>query len=173
MIKISIYNLVDGEHPVDIQANVSDVPDIFPEFIGNINIKGNIRKLGKRYTLIANLNCTARLICDRSLKEFEQLISAELHLDYLADNYLFKINSNSYSYDDETIIISEDVRYIDLSEYVREALALNLPMKRVSPEYADKMFEEVFPEYSSKKYDINENIEISEFWDSLKNININ
>ena len=178
MIRIFIQGIKNGEHEVDMQVPVSEIRDFYPEFFGNIEIKGNLRKFGKRFTLNLSLACKAKLICDLSLKEFEETIEGNLKLSLLADSEMsrkLKIEKDEIA-ETEKNIISEDDKYIDITDEVREELIVRLPMRRVAPEYKEKSLKDIYPQYSS---DANEDKkktkkkEPDERWAPLKKLKLN
>lgn len=70
---------------------------------------------------------------------------------YLADTELFLLQQGEQrdrTY--EVQLIREDATHIDLSEDVRQELAVHLPMKRVAPQYRDRSFEELYPQYAAR-----------------------
>ena len=71
--------------------------------------------------------------------------------------------------------VSKNYIGIDITEEIREELAVNLPMKRIAPEFEDKEFEEIFTEYTNKKNPaIADKVSIiDERWAPLKNLKIN
>ena len=64
----------------------------------------------------------------------------------------------------EMHIIRDDELFIDLSDEVRQELALSLPMKRIAPEFRDKEWEDIAPEVAT---------EIDDRWKALKGLNLN
>ena len=175
MIKIYIQGLKDGFYDIDMMNPVTDVDEIFPEFFGNITVKGKLRKFGKRFTFTGSIVCNAKLICDLSLKEYIQEIRGELNTSFLADSVLFRLHEAENSTDDETErIIHEDDKFIDISPEVREELAISIPMKRISPEFADKDFEDLYPQYSTKYKSFDpETVEEDQRWSVLKKLKLN
>jgi uncharacterized metal-binding protein YceD (DUF177 family) len=178
MIKLYLQGIDDRENEVDLTVPVEEIEEIYPEFIGTVHISGKLRKLGKRYTMTGKVECQASLECDISLKTFIENIEADLSVSFLADSYLYNLlkekGEDNYSEHDE-IIIPEEGKYIDLTSIVREVLVVNLPMKRVAPEYRGKDFETLYPEYTSikqgkkKKKKVEE---IDERWAPLKNLKL-
>ncbi|MCP4581432.1 MAG: DUF177 domain-containing protein, partial [candidate division Zixibacteria bacterium] len=73
-----------------------------------------------------------RLCCDLSLKEFEELIKADLLISFVRGN---PIETDLEEETDEAAeyVIFHDDKEIDISSIVREELVLSLPMKRISP----------------------------------------
>jgi len=172
MIKIYIQGLKDGEYQIDTSCLASEIPEIFPEFSGEVKFTGKMKVLGKRIYIEGKAICNADLICDRTLTEFKKQIEAEIKIDYLLRSYGVRHKEEG---DEEERIISEDSKYIDITEEIREELAVNLPMKRVAPEYEDKEFDEIFSEYTIKENPslANQVSVIDERWAPLKNLKIN
>ena len=173
MIKILIHGIKDGIHVIRQEIPVSEIEGICKEFIGNIYIDGKLRKLGNRYSITGRAECTAKLVCDRTLKEFEENIVADIKISFLADDSLFHSNADLEAARAENIIIREDNKYIDITQEVREQLAVMLPLKRLAPEFADVEFEQLFPQYSNKHYSDIQSKEIDERWAPLKKIKFN
>jgi uncharacterized metal-binding protein YceD (DUF177 family) len=166
MVSITIQGIKDGRREIDIEAAVGEVEGMFPEFIGNLTVKGNLIKLGSRYSVIAEVKCTARLVCDLSLQEFDEPVIAELKCSYLANTDLWRLRTSDDYADNEERLISEDSKVIDITGEIREQLAVNLPMKRIAPESRGKSFEEIHPELTDKKG------EIDDRWEILKNLKL-
>ncbi|MEY3689205.1 MAG: hypothetical protein RIT37_767, partial [Bacteroidota bacterium] len=62
-----------------------------------------------------------------------------------------------------------DEEYIDITEEVRQELAIHLPMKRVSPKYVNVQFETLHPELLSKEQ---ENPGVESPFAALQHLNI-
>ena len=174
MVKIFIQGLKDGEYQVENLTPVSKIPDMYPEFIGDVAFTGTLKIIGKRYSISGVAKCTARLVCDLSLNEFDQIIEANIKFSCLADNDLYYLRLKEDKEDGEQNIIHEDDKHIDLTSDVREELLVSLPMKRVAPEFRDKDFDEIYPEFSAKKMKKKDKkrVEVDDRWAVLKNIKI-
>jgi uncharacterized metal-binding protein YceD (DUF177 family) len=168
MLKISILGMEDGDHVIHSSCDAKSIPDMFPEFIGNVTINGTIRKQGKRLILNATASCMSLLICDVSGEEFEQKIEASIVQYFRLDTQIFNLQEEGENGDE--IILRDDEEFIDITEEVRQELAIHLPMKRVSPAYADKSFEALHPELLDKKEE-NNNGDLSPFA-ALQHLNI-
>ncbi len=171
MLKLDISGMADGEYEFTLVEPVSKLNCPFEEFVGDVHFEGTVRKLGHRYNLKAELKGTARLICDRSLIEFDEPIESELFMSFIADTKAF-LELTGQEHKHNEVIIREDYKYIDVSPYVMESLALELPLKRIAPEFRDKELKEIFPEVADKLREENEN-DIDDRWSKLKNIKIN
>ncbi len=168
MIPIYIQGIRDGEYDIDILVPVEEVENMFPEFFGEIKINGVLRKLGNRYTVKVRAQCYANLICDRTLTNYVELIESEFNCSYLANTELFW-QQTKIEQDDDERLIHEDAKYIDIGNDIREQLAVNLPLKKIAPEYRDKNLEDIYPQYV-KKEDIEET---DSRWEPLKKLKFN
>ncbi len=168
MLKIPIQGLKDGNLEISLSANVGEISGMFPEFFGTISLSGILNKSGKRYSFNGSATCSALLVCDRSLTEFIEEITATITVSYLADTEVFLLQDAANNSD--IYIIREDEPFIDLSVEVSEELALNLPMKRVAPQFRDKNLDEIISEIGS---DIISEQKTDDRWSALKNIHLN
>lgn len=181
MLKILVKGLKDGEYNVDISSKAEEIDGIFPEFFGDVRFSGKLQILGKRYTVVGKAECDARLVCDLTLEEYVEHIVVEIKSSFLANNELFYrfsgINEELREYEEH--IIHEDEKYINITNDVREELALGLPMKRVAPKYRNKSFDDIHPEYSANKYNEDKNKkkkksqDIDERWTALQKLKFN
>lgn len=170
MIKVDISGMADGEYEFDFLKPIATLECAFDEFFGDVKVALLVVKLGTRYTLKAKSECYAKMLCDRSLKEFEENIFSEFQLAYRADTKLF-LESNGQRELNNEIIIREDFKYIDITSEVLEHLALELPMKRIAPEFRDKEITEIFPELDKDRI-VGEN-SVDDRWTKLKDFKIN
>ena len=153
MIAIPIQGMGDGVHSVMISVPVENIEGIFPEFFGNVVVEGQLQKIGSRYTFKGTAECQASLTCDRSLLDYAEPIKADITASYMANSDLVKTAEGAASKDDKVHLIRSDQREIDITDAVREELAVNIPMKRVAPEYRDKELGDIFPEIAAKSQD--------------------
>jgi len=165
-MKIRIHGIQDGKHQIELKEEVRNIHYIFPEFIGEVQLSGFLTKSKNRFNFIGTAKCNAKLICDISLEEFVNEISADIHINFIADTTLLHFQKNS-SKEIIEIAVHEDDEYFDISAEVKDALAVNIPMKRISPKYKGKTFAEIFPQITNKNKEI-----IDERWEVLKNINL-
>ncbi len=154
MLRIMIQGIRDGEYDVDISSPTNEIEGFFPEFVGDVRFVGKLRILGKRYTVVGEAECDAQLVCDLSLEEFTEHIKVNIATSFLANNELYySIQTLSDELKEaEVHIIHEDEKYLDISDDVRQELAIHLPMRRIAPKYRDKSFDEIYPEYSVENH---------------------
>lgn len=165
MIKINIHGMKDGEYEINLNTDISKIDCHFDEFFGTINVKGIIKKIGNRYTIVAHSSAMANLVCDRSLENYTEQIISDINLSYIADTQA--VLENSANRNDSELFIREDAQFIDITNEVIELLALNLPMKRIAPKYRNKEITDIFPELSNSKNATDET------WAKLKDFKIN
>lgn len=173
MIRIYIQGLKDGEYPIDSRCQASEIPDMFPEFEGDVQFTGSMKIIGKRVYIEGKASSNADLVCDRTLAKFKKLIEAEIKIDFLLKGN--SIRDKNKDVQEEIRAIYEDEKYIDISAIVREELALHLPMRRIAPEFENKELDEIYPELAQKEsYKAKDKFNIiDERWAPLKNIKIN
>ncbi|HRP02507.1 MAG TPA: DUF177 domain-containing protein [Candidatus Kapabacteria bacterium] len=165
MLKIDIHGMKDGEHEITLSSEISESECMFEEFSGFIELNGRIRKVGNRYSLKSTVKANANLVCDRSLKNYNEIVNCEVNLAFIANTKAFL--ENSVKDIDSDILIREDAQYIDITHEAIELLALSLPMKRVAPEYKNKDITEIFPELTNSENATDER------WSKLKDFKIN
>jgi uncharacterized metal-binding protein YceD (DUF177 family) len=179
MLKILVKGIKDGEYDVDISSPVKEIEGFFPEFFGEVRFRGKLRILGKRYTVEGIAECEAHLICDLSLEEYTETISVQITSSFYANNELYYAMQGISEELRETTehIIHEDDKYIDISEDVRQELAIHLPMKRIAPQYRGKSFEDIYPQFSAestqKKGKKIQSDDVDERWNELKKLKFN
>jgi uncharacterized metal-binding protein YceD (DUF177 family) len=170
MIRIDISGMADGVYEFDINAPAKTIKANFDEFKSDIILFVVVIRLGNRYSAKIKAKTIASMICDRSLIDYEENIECEFDIIYKADTKLF-LESGRDGNNDNEIIIREDSKYIDLTQEVLENLALQLPMKRLAPEFKELEIDEIFPEILSER--IVKNSEIDDRWSKLKDLKIN
>ena len=93
MLKFYIHCIKDGEYPLEMNCRKESVKSFqTEEFFGNIELKGKLLKIANRFTVTANVSVNCKFVCDRSLEEYEEMISADFKATYLADTKLFLQN---------------------------------------------------------------------------------
>ena len=172
MIKIFIQGLKDGKHKVKLNVPVETIPEMSAEFFGDVIIEGVFRKHHNRYAFECSVSCDARLICDLSVKEFEETIIFDYKTSFIKDTNMFFGQQGRELREHEERAVHNDDKYIDITEDIREELILHLPMKRIAPEFRDKNFEDIYPDYANKKISDKSEQNIDDRWSVLKNIKL-
>jgi hypothetical protein len=166
---ISIKGLADGKYPVELSsAHVQQIEHIFPECTGMLTVRGSIRKHGKRFLLELVAEIQARFLCDVSGEEFEDIVVAEFSLEYIADTHLALLKADEEDREPPYYIRDDDTN-IDITDEVRQELAVRLPLKRISPKYRDREFTDIFPSHADSASAVTAPTP-DDRWAALKNI---
>ncbi len=144
MLKLTIKGLKDGVHSFACSEDAAAVDGMFPQYYGEIAVSGEVRKIGSRYIVCGSIECMARLECDISNETYEERITAELQVSFVADSDLYHEHKDSPDLE-QPYYIHEDASVIDITEEVRQQLGVSLPMKRVAPAYRGRSLEELYP----------------------------
>lgn len=165
MLLIPIKNLPEGTTELELSFESDVIENLIEEYNSSINLVCKLTKLGNQIEFKSIVSTKANLVCDYSLENFEQNINISLNL-------IFKLNVSKTEkelfFDEDNIIFyNNDDNDIDISQHLREELIMALPMKRISPNYKDKNFEDLFPEF------IKENIAENNPFAKLKDLKLN
>lgn len=171
MMIVSIKGLADGKYPIEATEESSAMEYIAPEFFGTVSVTGTLRKHGKRYLMEITAQAPAKFLCDISGEEYEETIQAHFPLEYIANTMLANLNADKTDLEPPFYIREDDTK-IDITDEVRQELSISLPMRRIAPQYRDKDFEQVFPQFgeNATKTDSNGEPEIDPRWAALKSI---
>lgn len=168
MITIDIVGLREGNHPFTIEAPIQGIPHLPAEFSGSVTVQGVLQKVGRRYSIDATVTGTAHFTCDRSLEEFDEELSADLSLAYLIDPALAAEQEGKQQELDEEVVrgLREEDKRIDITEDVRQVLAVAMPLRHVAPAYRDTPLEEIHPVLNPPKQDDDQGL-VDERWAAL------
>lgn len=148
MLKLRVHGIKDGESQFTLEEDARTIKDLPEEFFGIIKVEGILTKIGKRYTVVGNVRCNAKLICDISLDEYTEEIDAHFEYTYSVNNELYFLLRNRGEHETESgeIILHEDDQFIDLTEELRQELIVNIPMKKIAPNFRGKSLKDLYPE---------------------------
>jgi len=173
MLKIFIQGIKEGKHEVDLTVPAESIEGISSEYRDKVEVKGILTRYHNRFSLTANVRSTADLICDLSLREYREEISFVYSASFIYDDEKYYEQKSKELNDNEEIAILSDSKYINITVELLQELIVHLPMKRISPDFRDKNFEDIYPEIANgNKKEAYEN-EIDERWSKLKNIKLN
>ncbi len=171
MLKIKKQGMADGEYDISIVEgveNIQDIKDTNAGFFGDILIKGKLSKIDNRYIFNGFVECHANLICDISGEEYVELIRAEIQTVFIENEKLLNSGSTRFSKNLDEVIIHEKDEYIDLTDEVRDALCLGIPMRHISPKYIGKSFSDCFPEHSADNIQKDDD----DRWEKLRSLDL-
>lgn len=169
MLKISIRTLNDGDNPVELSENSEKTDGIFSEFFGLVEFTGIVKRQSDRYIVKGKASCQANLICDLSNEHFIETIETEINAVYVVDNFLYDKTKDTLDELHGEIYMRDDDLFIDITEEVKQELAISLPLKRIAPAYRDKKAEDIYPDYVNTSSELPEDSR----WEALKKLNLN
>ncbi len=162
-IAVSLVGFTSGQREFSMSVPASAIDGIVPEYQSEISITGVAVRQGRKIHVSYTVEANADLVCDRSLEPYQEKIIVQSDLSFALDSDLYHRQLNTEVEPDEVRGIREEATEIDLSDDVRQDLAVALPMKRVSPKYQDVPLTDIAPLPSY-------NNEVDERWEPLRKI---
>ena len=65
-MKIRIHGITDGKHNIELKDDVINLPDIFPEFFGEVELNGTLIKIKNRFNFNGNTSIEHRDLFPKS-----------------------------------------------------------------------------------------------------------
>lgn len=121
-MKIKFTNYDDGIHQFEFLENVSDL-NLDERYFGQLKINCKMDKSQHQIVIDCDLNCSAKLTCDRCVSDFERTYS-----DYFQNIY-FTTHEDGKTDEAGIYYVSTNEDKIDLSDDITETINLSLPMK--------------------------------------------
>ncbi len=133
---------------------------------GNLHVSVSIRKMAGFFELMFHTTGSVTVSCDRCLDDMEQPIDTE--------NQLVVKLGDTYSEDDDTVIIDENEGIVDVSWFIYEFVMLAIPIKHVhAPGKCNSAMTQKLEELSGAVRSSEEETEaIDPRWEKLKNLKI-
>ena len=170
--RIPFKGLKEGDHSFDFEIDTSFF-ELFPESEikeGHLHITVILHKSVRMLTFDFFIEGKVRVPCDRCLEMFD------LPVTY-TDTLYVKFGSTRHEESANTLIISEDDHFLNVSQYLYEYVHLALPLRRVHPDDSEghptcnPMMLQIL-----EKLSVGDNLQPhDERWSALKNVfkNIN
>jgi uncharacterized protein len=149
-------------------------PDFFAQFDQNLIQEGHLHadvdliKTELLLTLNFHIKGTVRLVCDRSLDEFDQPIDVQHQL-------LVRFGDQELELDDNVLQITPDTQTLPIAQHLFDYIGLAIPMKKLHPRFQNEPDEN--PDADAKlifttKGDDDDDEEFTDpRWDALRNLN--
>ena len=125
--------------------------------------------LDKRETFLETsfkIKGSVRLVCDRSLDEFDYPID-------VSSKIIFKYGDEDKEISEDVMMIHRGTETLELGKYIYEFIALAIPMKKLHPRFKDVSAEEGGIIYTSETAPEKKEDEIDPRWEMLKKLNKN
>ena len=120
-MKINISNMESGLHEIQLSEPSHRLELLgHGHLVGKIDLKATIDRRDEDLNLKAEISSAAELLCDRCLSTFQYKITAKINLYF--SNKLSKL-------EDDIKPLHLNNQMIDLSEEIRSAFVLTLPIK--------------------------------------------
>ncbi|MBN7816063.1 YceD family protein [Algoriphagus pacificus] len=161
---IEVIKFVEGRHEIEFEIGDS----FFQHFEDNNLVeKGQMIVriiMDKGAHLIEmdfHIQGTVNLICDRSLEEFEQPL--DIH-----EKMIYKFGSEEKEINEDVMMITRDTPSVNVAQLIYEFILLNLPAKKIHPDYRNELDDEDFEGEGGIVYLDDENFEDDELEDNSK-----
>lgn len=164
VISISLIGLNTEPYSFEVTVSANEIRDIAPEFNESVQVNGTIEKMGRRIHLVYQAKALATLVCDRSLEEYTEEIVVDGWLNYSLDGELYSSQLGIEIEEDELRGLREDAQWIDITDDLRQDLAVALPMKRIAPAYREMEIQDLQTMEPSNE------TEVDDRWAALKKI---
>jgi uncharacterized protein len=132
-LKLALGGLESGRNPVDLRA---DAPDLelgeWLTFKTPLSIQGSLDKLGETLTLRAHARSEVEETCGRCTRTFVRPLDVELLV--FSDRRGSDDESTSRELERDGQLIYHDGASLDITDAVREAIILSLPISPVCRE---------------------------------------
>ncbi|WP_266205020.1 YceD family protein [Pontibacter kalidii] len=174
--EIGIAKLSNRKHKYEFQLN----DDFFEEFGKEIILGGNLTadvELDKTESLLTfhfDITGHVRLICDRSLEEFDHPLDIQA-------TFRIKYGDENTELADDLWQITPNTQTINIAQHLYDYIGLALPMKKLHPRFVEEEADEEEDDrdiliYSSRAdsdtdEDEDDEDDTDPRWDALRNLN--
>jgi uncharacterized protein len=129
---------------------------------GDVNVDVSLEKKATFITFNYRLNGKVKLICDRSLDEFDHELTAE-------NKVILKFGEEAQELTDELELIPYNTQIINIARHIYEFVTVAIPMKKLHPRYLDEADDNQII-YSSKSDEDIEESTLDPRWSELKKL---
>ena len=165
MLKFKIFEIPEGQsqRTIELESDDLEIEEVpFEGAVLDINFYRTLQFIQVKFGLKADI----KLICDRSLDEFDHQIETNYEV-------LFKAEEVEESADEKGSIRNIDIhsKQIDLEQDVLDSILLNLPVKKLHPRFLDdegNSKEFVHQQFGNDSDEEEENIDPR--WEALKEL---
>ncbi|MGH7452866.1 MAG: YceD family protein [bacterium] len=127
-MKISLIRLAEGLHTLNFVAKLADLGlENHPNLGEDAQVTVELEKRLPHYFLKNHVRVAGRFLCDRCAKEIETSLFGE-------SRSVFSSDEEMAARDEEVHLIAADAKELDITDDIRDTLALSLPMKLLCSE---------------------------------------
>ena len=122
---IRLDDLEDGTHVLEWEGSIAGIDLVYPEIASSVRVDARLHRLRDVITIRASLHAELERPCDRTLEPVEVTLDAPMHV---VIRQLVHGRSRIEA-DDETVITADqNDSEVDLTDRIREALIIEMPM---------------------------------------------
>ena len=123
-IRIKVRGVADGEHRIDFLTDAAALD--YPPFQDKVRIFGSLTKSGEQLHVQVGASAVGHFDCTRCTDPFDKSVEVLLNLEFVSPRLeRDPEDPNVHVYD------SAASAYIDITDDVRDSLALAIPMKNL------------------------------------------
>jgi uncharacterized protein len=132
-LRISVSGLESGRNPIDLTADpkVLDLGQ-WLNFLSPLTVQGSVDKFGETLTLRAHARADVEETCGRCTRTFKRPLEVELMV--FSDRRGSDDESTSRELEREGQLVYHDGTSLDITDAVREAIILSLPISPICRE---------------------------------------
>ena len=129
MIRIDIKSLKPGIHHFEWSPDATEL-ELDSDLFGNLYVAARLDFHPARIYVVLQTRALAHLICDRTLKAFDEEVEGEHQILFSNDQIVDDVEAQE---DDGMKILPQGAEEIDLTDVVRDTFILSIPARKVAP----------------------------------------
>jgi uncharacterized protein len=162
---VNIIGLSNKAHTFDFRIGDEFFKQYGTEILQGGDFEAKV-VLDKHETFIdADFSITgkARLVCDRSLEPFDELVKVHRKI-------MFKYGEEASELSDEIVIITRDQATLELGQFMYEFISLEIPIKKLHPKFRDEEDDNGEGKIVYKSESKDDDSDIDPRWEKLKKL---
>lgn len=176
---IEVIKFVEGRHEINFEIGDSFFQHFEDNNLvekGNLTVRVIMKKGANLIEMDFYIQGQVRQTCDRSLEEYDQPL--DIH-----ETMIYKYGSEEVEINEDVIMITRDTPSVNVAQLIYEFILINLPAKKIHPDYRNELDEDDFEgeggivylddEFEEDELEDNSEEEtknIDPRWESLKNL---
>jgi uncharacterized protein len=162
MLTVDITELSDGIHQLEMDPT-ADQAGLDPTTFEGLHVDAELQCHRDRILVKLHATATARLTCDRTLKDYDQPVEGQYNLLFGPPSM---VGQEGEEFEEVRPLQPSD-NEIDLTDVVRDTLLLALPQRQIAPGAED---EPIAQEFGAPEEDEAEEEDIDPRWDELRKL---
>lgn len=148
MLRIDITPLKPGIHHFELEPEAGAV-ELEADRFRDLHVEVRLDVHERRILAVLNARATARLVCDRTLRPFDQQLEGRFEVLFAPPEF---VQAEEDAYDEVRVLQAGD-QTIDLTSVVRDTLLLAIPQRCIAPGAEEEEIETVFGEPDEENID--------------------